>query len=219
MDSAHKFEVLKGLKILMKLVELYPANWYIWKFRISIPLIFRTLVLNMILFLYTTLWLCYSYDWNLKLISGSVCFVFGVLFLFNSHFSMMYSKSIIVDSVTLLQQLVEQRKIYRIFFFVFWNANVTASKSIGRLCKIIGSIRNLPKKWSEKYENSQIYLLVRTDLRNFFMCNDWIITYILSTFWISSARKMVFITTNKASSIKIHIIKYYPKSCFLRIYL
>lgn len=119
MDSAHKFEVLKGLKILMKLVELYPANWYIWKFRISIPLIFRTLVLNMILFLYTTLWLCYSYDWNLKLISGSVCFVFGVLFLFNSHFSMMYSKSIIVDSVTLLQQLVEQRKIYRIFFLFF----------------------------------------------------------------------------------------------------
>lgn len=116
MESANKFEVLKGLKILMKLVELYPANWYIWKIRISIPLIFRMLVLNMFVFLCTTIWLCYSYDWNLKLISGSVCFLFGVLFLFPSHFSMMYLKPIIVESVTLLQQLVEQRKIYKIIF-------------------------------------------------------------------------------------------------------
>lgn len=141
MDSADKFEVLKGLKILMKLVELYPANWYIWKIRISIPLIFRTLVLNMLLFSCTTIWLCYSYDWNLKLISGSVCFLFGVLFLFPSHFSMMYLKSIIVESVTLLQQLVEQRKIYRMkFVFEYFslnnserNFNAMTSKSIGRL--------------------------------------------------------------------------------------
>lgn len=61
MDRGRKFEVLQGLKMILKFVEIYPAIWIFRNIKISIPLIFRPFLSLIILFQFTTLWLCFSF--------------------------------------------------------------------------------------------------------------------------------------------------------------
>lgn len=112
MDRGRKFEVLEGLKLILKLIEIYPANWSVRNVRIPIPLIFRPFFASLILFVITTTWLCIHFEWDLSLISGPLCFLFGTFQILLMHFFIMLSKSIIVESTDLLQQLVQQREIF-----------------------------------------------------------------------------------------------------------
>lgn len=119
MDCGRKFEVLEGLKIVLKIVEIYPANWIHRNISISIPLIFRPFCASLVLFLFTTLWLCSSFQWDLSLTSGPLCFVFGSSQVLIIYSLILPSKSIVIESTDLLQQLVEQRKFK--FELIFLN--------------------------------------------------------------------------------------------------
>lgn len=111
MDRGKRFEVLEGLKIILKFVEIYPGNLYFRKIQIPIPLILRSFIALLFLFLITSTWLCISFEWNLSLISGPICFLFGDFIIIITYFSMLHLKSIIVESTDLLQELVQQRKL------------------------------------------------------------------------------------------------------------
>lgn len=116
MVRVQKFEALKGLKIVLKLVELYPANWVFRNIRIPIPLIFRPFFATLFLFQATTIWLCVSFEWDLNFISGPLCFIFGGFQILIIYFAMLQSKLIIIESTDLLQELVEQRKFFKCLF-------------------------------------------------------------------------------------------------------
>lgn len=111
MDRGQKIEVLEGLKVILKFVEIYPADWFYRDVRISIPFIFRPFLTALILFQVTTIWLCFLFEWDINLISGPLCFLFGGFQILTIYFIIiMQSKSIIVDSTDLLQHLVQRRK-------------------------------------------------------------------------------------------------------------
>lgn len=94
MDHSRKFEVLEGLKVILKLV----ANWIYRNKKNSIPLIFRPFLASLFLFAVTTTWLCFSFEWDLSLISGPLCFLFGTFQILIIYFIIIHSKSIIVES-------------------------------------------------------------------------------------------------------------------------
>lgn len=112
MDHGRKFEVLKGLKVLLKFTELYPSDLLFLGIPISIPLIFRPILFSLFLFFFTSISLCASLEWDLNVISGPLCFLCGSIQIVTIYFNMRSSKSIVIESIDLLQVLVEQSKFF-----------------------------------------------------------------------------------------------------------
>lgn len=105
-ENSRKFEVLAGLKAILKFVEFYPGP--ISGIRIPIPWIFRTLFILLLMFLLTTVWICIDADWNLKKVSGPLCFVCGSSQILIIYLDMRTSKGIISEVMDSLQQLVRE---------------------------------------------------------------------------------------------------------------
>lgn len=106
-----KFKVLEGLQIILKFVEFYPSDGVFFGVRIPFRVIFRGLFFTLILFQLTTIWLCMDGNWDLKIVSGPLCFLCGGFQILIIYFDMLTSKAIIIETMDLLQQLVQKSKL------------------------------------------------------------------------------------------------------------
>lgn len=112
-----KFEVLKGLKILLKFEELYPANWFTPQIRTLITFCFRTMMSILMLFEFTTIWLCVDAEWDLNIVSGPLCFLLGGVQIFFIYFDILSSKLIIINATDSLQVLVQESNLFEFISF------------------------------------------------------------------------------------------------------
>lgn len=105
-----KFEVLRGLKNVLKIVELYPANWTSSQVRILVPIMLRVCISSSIIFITMAIWMCAENNWDMKIIAAPLCCALGVTQITVIYFDISLSKSIVTEITDSLQKLVQQRE-------------------------------------------------------------------------------------------------------------
>lgn len=209
MQKNKVFQVLSPCRELIKILDVFVdrVNWS--AISLNTLFTFTTYIVSFGAWITTLLfiWFCFDREFNLTEISLPMTFSMGSIQMLLVLVFMIKNKKVIIETIDLLQDIVEQRK---------WKLFCVASKinfkilffySIFRVRKIIGKVWNLWEMWTKINFYCEIYFKNGDRNYNLNLLSNWIVTHPICYYWIPNSRTVDnasgFCSVNKDYSYKV----------------